>query len=68
MFRQQTWMENNDELDHIIKNSQRVLKLSTKCKNHPFAEKFKRDYNVVFTQRKYVLQGEADANFSLRQT
>ena len=68
MFRQQTWMENNDEFDHIIKNSQRVLKLSTKYENHPFAEEFKRDYNVVFIQRKNVLQGGADASFSLRKT
>ena len=28
MFKRQVWMADDDEFDHIVKNSQRVLRLS----------------------------------------
>ena len=55
-------------LDHIIKNSQRELKLRAQYENHPYAEEFTKKFSVVFIYKIYVLKGEADANFSLSET
>ena len=38
MFRRQVWMEDDDEFDHIVKNSQRVLRLNGQYENHPYVE------------------------------
>ena len=34
MLRQQMWMADDDEFDHIVKNSQRVLRLKDQYENH----------------------------------
>ena len=39
MFRRQVWMA-DDEFDHIVKNSQRVLGLSVQYENHQYVEEF----------------------------
>ena len=64
MLRQQAWMA-DDEFDYMVKNSQRVLGLSIQHKNHPCVEEFTKQCNVAFVYGTYVLEGEADAKFSL---
>ena len=34
-------MADDDEFDHLIENSQSVLKFNVQCKNHPYVEEFK---------------------------
>ena len=57
-------MADDDEFDHIVKNSQRVLKLNDQYENHPYAEEFTKECNVMFIYGTYVIEGEADAEFS----
>ena len=33
-------MADDDEFDHIVKNSQRVLRLNDQYENHPYIEEF----------------------------
>ena len=63
MLRRQVWMEDDDEFDHIVKNSQRVLKLNNQYENHPYLEEHTKECNVMFLYGSYVLEGEVDANF-----
>ena len=35
MLRRQMWIADDDEFDHIVKNSQSVLRLNDQYKNHP---------------------------------
>ena len=65
MLKGQVWMADDDEFDHIVKNSQRVLKLNDQYENHPYAEEFTKECNVMFIYGTYVIEGEADAEFSL---
>ena len=65
MLKRQVWMADDDEFDHIVKNPQKVLKLSNQYKNHLCVEEFTKKYDVMFVYRTYVLEGEADAKFSL---
>ena len=65
MLRQQVWMADDDKFDHIVKNSQRVLKLNDQYENHPCVEEFTKQCNFKFIYEIYVLEGEADAKFSL---
>ena len=64
MLRRQAWY-NDDEFDDIVKNSQRVLGLSMQYENHRHVEEFTKRCNVAFVYGAYVLEGEADAKFSL---
>ena len=64
MLKRQVWMADDDEFEHIVKNSQRVLKLNAQYENHPHVEVTK-ECNVIFVYGTYVLEGEADAKFSL---
>ena len=66
MLRRQVWMADDDEFDHIVKNSQRVLRLNDQYENHPYVEEFTKECNVMFVYGTYVLEGEVDAKFSLR--
>ena len=66
MLRRQVWMADDDEFDYIVKNSQRVLGLSTQYENYPNAEEFTKLCNVRFIYGTYALEGEADSKFSLR--
>ena len=65
MLRRQVWMADDDEFDHIVKNSQRVLRLNDQYKNHPYVEEFTKGRSVMFMYGTYVLEGETDAKFSL---
>ena len=65
MLRQQVRMADDDEFDHIVKNSQRVLRLNDQYENHPYVEEFTKECNVMFVYGTYVLEGEVDAKFSL---
>ena len=68
MLRRRVWMADDDELDYILENSQRVLKLNTQYQNHPYVEKFTKECSVMFVYGTYVLEGEEDAKFSLGDT
>ena len=65
MPRRQVWITDDDEFDHIVKNSQRVLRLNDQYENHPYVEEFTKECNVMFVYETYVLEGELDAKFSL---
>ena len=64
MLRQQVWMV-DDEFDHIVKNPQRVLRLNDQYEKHPYVEEFTKECNIIFVYGTYLLQGKADAKFSL---
>ena len=65
MLRRQVWMTYDDEFDHILENSQRVLKLNAQYENHPYVEEFTKERSIMFVYGTYLLEGEEDANFSL---
>ena len=65
MLKRQVWMADDDEFDHIVKNSQRVLRLNDQYENHPYVEEFTKECNVMFVYGPHVLEGEVDAKFSL---
>ena len=58
-------MTDDDEFDHIVKNSQRVLRLNDQYENHPYVEEFTKECNVMFSYGTYVLEGKAVPKFSL---
>ena len=65
MLKRQVWMADDDKLDHIVKNSERVLKLNAQYENHPYAKEFTKGHSVMFVYGTYVSEGEADAKCSL---
>ena len=65
MLRRYVWMADDDEFDHIVKNSQRVLKLNAQYENHLYVEEFTKERNAMFVCGTYFLEGETDAKFSL---
>ena len=65
MFKRQAWMADNDEFNHIVKNSYKVLRLHDQCENHPHTEEFTIGRNVIFVYGTYVLEGKPEAKFSL---
>ena len=58
-------MADDDELDHVVKNSNRVLRLNPQYENHPYVEKSTKECNVMFVYETYVLEGKTEATFSL---
>ena len=58
-------MADGDELDYIVKNSQRVLGLIVQYENHPYVEEFTKQCNVMFLYGTYVLEEETDSKISL---
>ena len=64
-LKRQVWMADDDGFDHIVKNSQRVLKLNAQYENHPYVEEFTKERSIMFVYGTYLLEGEEDANFSL---
>ena len=40
MLKRQVWMADDDEFDHIVKNSRRVLRLNDQYENHLYVEEF----------------------------
>ena len=65
IIKRQVWMADDDESDHMVKNSQSVLRLNDQYDNHPNVEEFTKECNVMFVYGTYVLEGEVDAKFSL---
>ena len=65
MLKRPVRLADDDEFDHIVKNSQTVLRLNDQYENHPCVEEFTKKCNVMFVYRTYVLEEEADAKFSL---
>ena len=51
--------------NHIVENSQRILKLNAQYENHSYVEEFTKERSVMFVYGTYVLEGEADTKFSL---
>ena len=43
MLKRQVWMADDDEFDHIVKNSQRMLRLNDQYENHPYVEEFTKE-------------------------
>ena len=64
MLKRQVWMADNDEFEHTVKNSQRILKLYAQYENHSYVEEITKECNVMFVYETYVLEGEVDAKFS----
>ena len=65
MLERQVWMADDDEFEHVVKNLQRVLRLNNQYKNHQYVEEYTKKCNVMFVYETYLLEGEADAKFSL---
>ena len=55
----------DDEFDHIVKNSQRVSRFNDQYENHLCVEEFIKECNVMFVYGTYVLEAEVDGKFSL---
>ena len=51
----EVWLADDDEFEHIDKNSQRILKLNVQYENHPYVEEFTKECNVMFVYGTYVL-------------
>ena len=58
-------MADDDEFDHIVKNSQRVLRLNDQYENHSYVEEFTKQCNFMYVYGTYILEGKVDAKFSL---
>ena len=58
-------MTDDNELDHILENSQRVLGLSAQYENQRYVEEFTKQCNIMFIYETYALEGEAHSKFSL---
>ena len=41
-------MADDDEFDHIVKNSERVLKLTAQYENHLYTQEFTKECSVMF--------------------
>ena len=67
MLKWQVWMTDDDEFDHILEISQRVLKLKAQYENHPYVEEFTKQCSVMFIYGTYILEGEADAKIFLSE-
>ena len=65
MLKRQVWMTDDDEFEHVVKNLQRMPRLNDQYKNHLYIEEFTKNCNVMFVYETYILEGEADAKFSL---
>ena len=55
MLKRQVRMVDDDELEDMVKNSQRVLKLNAQYENHPYTKKFTKACSVMFVYGTYVL-------------
>ena len=58
-------MTDDHEFGRILENLQRILKLNAQYENHLYVEEFTKECSVIFLYRTYVVEGEADAKFSL---
>ena len=65
MLKRQVCMADDDDFDQMVKNSQRVPRVNDQVENHPYVEKLTKECNVMFVHGTYILEGKADAKFSL---
>ena len=65
MLKRQVWIADDNEFDHIVKNSQRMLRLNDQYENHRYVEELTKECNVILVYNTFVLEGEVDAIFSL---
>ena len=54
-------MPDDDEFDHVVENSKRLLKINDQYKNHTYVEKFTKERSVMSVYETYVLEGDAGA-------
>ena len=65
MLKKQVWMTDDNEFEHTVKNSRKVLRLNDQYENHPYVKELTKGRSSMFVYGTYVLEGEADAKFSL---
>ena len=53
MLKRQVWIVDDDEFDHIVTNSQRVLRLNDQYENHPYAQEFTKRCNVMYLEHTF---------------
>ena len=54
MLKRQVWMYDDDEFDHIVKNSQRVLTLNDQYENHSRVEEFTKKVKLCLSMEHKV--------------
>ena len=65
MVKRQVWIADDNKFDHIVKNSQRMLRLNDQYENHRYVEEFTKECKVILVYNACVLEVEVDAKFSL---
>ena len=50
-------VDDDNEFDHIVENSQRVLKLNAGFENHRYVEEFTKELSAMFTYRHTFQRG-----------
>ena len=53
MLKRQVWIVDDDEFDHIVTNSQRVLRLNDQYENHTNALEFTKGGNVMYLEHTF---------------
>ena len=57
-------MVNENEFSHLKSRITEVKKLTSRYKNHPYVEDFRREWKVIFLYGTYASESEIDPNFS----
>ena len=65
MLKRQVWIADDNEFDHIVKNSQRMLRLNDQYENHRYVEELTKECNVILVYNTFILEREVDAIVSL---
>ena len=47
----------DNEFDHIVKNSQGMLRLNDQYENHRYVEELTKECNVILVYNTFVLEG-----------
>ena len=53
MLKRQVWLVDDDEFDHTLENSQRVLRLNAQFENHPHIKEFTKEYNDLYMEHTF---------------
>ena len=57
MLKGQVWIADDNEFDHIVKNSQGMLRLNDQYENHRYVEELTKECNVILVYNTFVLEG-----------
>ena len=57
MLKRQVWIADDNEFDHIVKNSQGMLRLNDQYENHRYVEELTKECNVILVYNTFVLEG-----------